>query len=40
LCRLRRAFDRWFGDSAELFYERDVERYEVHLKRLPAPLPG
>jgi hypothetical protein len=27
-------------DSAELFYERDGERYEVHLKRLPDPLPG
>ena len=27
-------------DSAELFYERDGERYEIHLKRLPDPLPG
>jgi predicted SnoaL-like aldol condensation-catalyzing enzyme len=27
-------------DSAELFYERDGERYEVHLKRLPDRLPG
>jgi hypothetical protein len=26
-------------DSAELFYERDGERYEIHLKRLPDPLP-
>ena len=26
--------------SAELFYERDGERYEIHLKRLPDPLPG
>ena len=27
-------------DSAELFYERDGERYEIHLKRLPDSLPG
>ena len=27
-------------DSAELFYERNGERYEVHLKRLPDSLPG
>jgi hypothetical protein len=27
-------------DSAELFYERDGERYEIYLKRLPDPLPG
>ena len=27
-------------DSAELFYERDGERYEIHLKRLPDPRPG
>ena len=27
-------------DSAELFYERDGERYAIHLKRLPDPLPG
>jgi hypothetical protein len=27
-------------DSAELFYERDGERYQVRLKRLPNPLPG
>ena len=27
-------------DSAELFYERTGERYEVHLKRLPHPLHG
>ena len=27
-------------DSAELFYERDGERYEIHLKRLPDRLPG
>ena len=27
-------------DSAELFYERNGERYEVHLKRLPNPLHG
>ena len=27
-------------DSAELFYERNGERYEIHLKRLPNPLPG
>jgi hypothetical protein len=27
-------------DSAELFYERVGERYEIHLKRLPDPLPG
>lgn len=27
-------------DSAELFYERDGERYEVHLKRLPDRLRG
>ena len=26
-------------DSAELFYERDGERYEIHLKRLPDRLP-
>jgi hypothetical protein len=26
-------------DSAELFYARDRERYEIHLKRLPDPLP-
>lgn len=26
-------------DSAELFYERDGERYEIHLKRLPDLLP-
>ena len=26
--------------SAELFYERGGERYEVHLKRLPDSLPG
>jgi hypothetical protein len=26
-------------DSAELFYERDGERYEIHLKRLPNLLP-
>ena len=25
-------------DSAELFYERDGERYEIHLKRRPDPL--
>ena len=27
-------------DSAELFCERDGERYEIHLKRLPDRLPG
>jgi len=27
-------------DSAELFYERGGERYEIHLKRLPDSLPG
>jgi hypothetical protein len=27
-------------DSPELFYERAGERYEIHLKRLPDPLPG
>lgn len=27
-------------DSGELFYERDGERYEVHLKRLPDRRPG
>jgi hypothetical protein len=27
-------------DSAELFYERDGERYEIHLKRLPNRLTG
>jgi hypothetical protein len=27
-------------DSAELFYERDGERYAIHLKRQPDPLPG
>jgi hypothetical protein len=27
-------------DSAELFYERDSERYEIYPKRLPDPLPG
>ena len=27
-------------DSAELFYTRNDERYEIHLKRLPDPLPG
>ena len=27
-------------DSAELFYERDSERYEIHLKRLPDRLAG
>jgi hypothetical protein len=27
-------------DSAELFYERDDERYEIHLKRLAGPLLG
>ena len=27
-------------DSAELLYVRDGERYEIHLKRLPDPLPG
>ena len=27
-------------DSAELFYTRNGERYEIHLKRLPDPLPG
>ncbi len=26
-------------DSAELFYERDGERYQIHLKRLPDQLP-
>jgi len=26
--------------SAELFYERDGERYEICLKGLPDPLPG
>jgi len=26
-------------DSAELFYERDGERYVIHVKRLPDPLP-
>jgi hypothetical protein len=30
----------YVDDSADLFYERDGERYEVHLKRLPDPLPG
>ena len=30
----------YVGDSAELFYERDGERYQVHLKRLPDRLPG
>jgi hypothetical protein len=27
-------------DSAELFYERAGERYEIYPKRLPDPLPG
>ena len=27
-------------DSAELLYTRNGERYEIHLKRLPDPLPG
>ena len=27
-------------DSAELFYERDGKRYEIHLKRLPDQLRG
>ena len=30
----------YIEDSAELFYERDGERYEIHLKRLPDPLHG
>jgi hypothetical protein len=30
----------YIEDSAELFYEREGARYEVHLKRLPDPLPG
>jgi hypothetical protein len=30
----------YVDDSAELFYERDGERYEVHLRRLPDRLPG
>jgi hypothetical protein len=30
----------YVDDSAELFYERDGERYEVRLKRLPGLLPG
>jgi hypothetical protein len=30
----------YIEDSAELFYERDGERYEIHLKRLPNPLRG
>jgi hypothetical protein len=30
----------YLEDSAELFYERDGERYEIHLKRLPDPLRG
>src|SRR5215813_9939296 len=27
----------YIEDSAELFYERDGKRYEIHLKRLPDP---
>jgi hypothetical protein len=30
----------YIEDSAELFYERDGERYEIRLKRLPDPLHG
>jgi len=30
----------YVADSAELFYVRDGERYEIHLKRLPDPLRG
>jgi hypothetical protein len=30
----------YVDDSAELFYERDGERCEVRLKRLPDRLPG
>jgi ribosomal protein S18 acetylase RimI-like enzyme len=30
----------YIEDSAELFYERDGERYEIHLKRLPDRLAG
>ena len=29
----------YIEDSAELFYERDGKRYEIHLQRLPDPLP-
>jgi hypothetical protein len=29
----------YIEDSAALLYERDGERYEIHLKRLPNRLP-
>jgi len=47
-CRLAEAIERrvterdlsYVEDSAELFYERDGEHYEIYLKKLPDGLPG